>query len=261
MTTGMEGVCDFVVGNRTVGEALEQAVADGTLVRHEDGRFEIASCAAGQPFQLPTEFPWIIHRPVDVPVVGCAFMNRFLFQVVYAQSAVPYGCRACFKVKVVSRSLRELMAVNSIAEGLPFIAKCMCEVENRKNPHPYGSYFYFFDGLEHAREAYATIREQVDAHPALGPAVTILIKRGCTNYERKCGPSDQYTFDPALEAVEAALEPRFVKPVLHFCIPVHNALARLEMIRTAYRIGDETYKDFTGGKDLLPPTKTYAPKP
>jgi len=33
----------------------------------------------------------------------------------------------------------------------------------------------------------------------------------------------------------------------------------MKMVRTAYRIGDDTYKDFTGGKDLFPPTVTYDP--
>ena len=36
-------------------------------------------------------------------------------------------------------------------------------------------------------------------------------------------------------------------------------LKLLKMVQTAYRIGDDTYKDFTGGKELFPPTVTYDP--
>ena len=37
----------------------------------------------------------------------------------------------------------------------------------------------------------------------------MLIKRGCTNYERKCGPSNQYTFDPEQEEIERYFFARF----------------------------------------------------
>jgi hypothetical protein len=87
------------------------------------------------------------------------------------------------------------------------------------------------------------------------------IKRGCSNFERKCGPSDQYTFDPRLEALEAYLLQRFVKRPKAKTVPKEmvNAMRLLRMIETAYRIGDETYKDFTGGKPLFAPLVSYAP--
>jgi hypothetical protein len=88
-----------------------------------------------------------------------------------------------------------------------------------------------------------------------------VIKRGCTNYEHACGPSDRYTFDPRLADVEEYFWHRFVrnKPKQIFGKKQNDAVKLMKMVRTAYRIGDDTYKDFTGGKDLFPPTVTYNP--
>jgi hypothetical protein len=89
----------------------------------------------------------------------------------------------------------------------------------------------------------------------------MVIKRGCTNYERSCGPSDRYKFDSRLADIEEYFWRRFVrkKPQWGFRRKYLYSMKLLEMVRTAYRIGDDTYKDFTGGKDLYPPTVTYDP--
>jgi hypothetical protein len=85
-----------------------------------------------------------------------------------------------------------------------------------------------------------------------------VIKRGCTNYEHACGPSDQYTFDPRLAAVEDYFEERFVSPPKQEK-KYRDAKTLLDLIRIAYRIGDDTYKDFTDGKEVFPPVVTYDP--
>ena len=89
------------------------------------------------------------------------------------------------------------------------------------------------------------------------------IKRGCSNYERSCGPSDRYTFDPGQEDVEAYLAGRFRDQKAPRMAPkaAVASLRMLRLIRTAYRIGDETYKDFTGGKPLFSPLVSYSPEP
>ena len=38
-----------------------------------------------------------------------------------------------------------------------------------------------------------------------------------------------------------------------------DAAALLEIARIAYRIGDNTYKDFTGGKEVFSSTISYDP--
>jgi hypothetical protein len=164
-------------------------------------------------------------------------------------------------VKVVTDSLRQMMAVNVIASRFPQTAKSGAEAFSTANPHRYGTYFYNI-GLDRARALYSDLRAVVDAHPLLGPGTKMLIKRGCTNYEQKCGPSDKYTFDPRLERIEAYLaklfrvddeDRRLVRSMSDEEVGLKN------IIDLAYRIGDETYTDFTGGRPLNPPLVNYGP--
>ena len=187
-----------VVAGRTIADHLERAIAGGAVLRHPDGRLELADLA-DRPDQ-PARLDPFLRPTAPRPKLACTFLNRFMFEHVYARAVVPFGCRACYKVKVVSRSLRQLMDVRALAEALPYVTKSGPEVDNPENPHPYGTYVYL-TGLDQARAVYRTLRDLIDRHEHLGPAVRMLIKRGCTNYERNCGPSDQYRFDPALEAV------------------------------------------------------------
>jgi len=251
-------LASVVVAGQTVAEHLERAIASGAVIRHADGQLELAQFTS-QPGK-PADLDQFLRPTSPRPFLPCAFLNRFMFDHVYGKAAVPFGCQACYKVKVISRTMRQMIAVRSLAESLPYATKSGPEVDNPENPHPYGTYLYL-NGLEQARAVYRTLRQMIDEHAQLGTEVRMLIKRGCTNYERKCGPSDQYTFDPALEAVEAVLARRFHKPIEPFDGKTRNAIRMLQIIRIAYRIGDETYKDFTDGKPPVLSGVTYTPDP
>jgi hypothetical protein len=245
-----------VVGGKSVGENLERAIASGKVIRGKGGELELARLPKGGD-ELALD-PYIT-RYGDF-AAPCAFLNRFMFQYVYAEKAVPFGCRDCYKVKVVSDTMRQLMAVKEISESVSCTAKSGPEMYSMQNQHLYGTYFYNW-GLNKARELYKIVRAKVDAHPKLGPTVNMLIKRGCTNYERACGPSDKYTFDPKLRDVEDFLAPKFVRPPARLVDKATWDRTRvLEMIQAAYRIGDDTYKDFNGGRSLYPPNVTYDPE-
>jgi len=257
MSEHEDRLLSFVVGGRTIGANLEQSVASGNIVRHANGKLELSRPYSHPPAGMNLD--GYIWQQGDF-AQPCVFLNRFMFQHVYGEAAVPFGCRNCYKVKVVSNSLRQLVAVKGIAESVPASSKSGVEVDNPENQHLYGTYFYFL-GLDRAREAYKVLRAKIDQHGKLGAGVKMLIKRGCTNYERKCGPSDQYTFDPRQEDIERHLFPRFVADVrLGAKKTVRDGIQFLEWIRTAYRIGDDTYKDFTDGKDLHPSVVTYPPE-
>jgi hypothetical protein len=42
---------------------------------------------------------------------------------------------------------------------------------------------------------------------------------------------------------------------------MRNQARLLALVRVAFQIGDETYKDFTGGQPLRRPLVDYAPRP
>lgn len=242
-------ILSIEVGGKTVAAHLEAAIAAGHVVERPDGKFELARMS--EESYIGNDYE--VGRP-------CLFLNRFMFAHVYGQRAVPIGCRNCYKVKVLPKTLRQMTAVKAIADNFDCPAKTGAEVNNEANQSLYGTYFYLL-GLDKARAIYRKLRAKIDADPQLGTEVKMVVKRGCTNYEHACGPSDRYTFDPQLADVERYFSARFApkKPERKIAKRYADAMRFLEMVRTAYRIGDDTYKDFTGGKDLFPPTVSYDP--
>jgi hypothetical protein len=168
-----------------------------------------------------------------------------LFRQAYARSAVPFGCSACYKVKVSLRTLRELVAAWGIGKRIACESKWGLDIGNRYSQDIYAGYFYT-TGLDMARVIYKLAREAFDNDPTLGPDVPMRIKRGCSDYEAALGPSDRYEFAPELAELEAYLKSRFRDTEASGLKPV----AMAKWIETAFSIGDETYLDFTGGKRL-----------
>jgi hypothetical protein len=245
-----EDVLSIEIGGKTIGANLEAAIAAGHVVRRPDGNLELAGAR-----RRPRSF----HNNGKFNR-NCSFLNGFMFTHIYDKKAVPLACRDCYKVKVAPDSLRQLIAVKDIALGFPCSAKSNSEVDRPDNQSLYASYFYLL-GLDKARAVYKKLRAAIDAHPKLGPAVKMVIKRGCTNYEHACGPSDRYTFDPRLARIEQYFRSRFVgkKPESRHPTKYLDAMLLLDLVQIAYRIGDDTYKDFAGGKIPFPPTITYDP--
>lgn len=232
-------------GGATVAENLARAVAKGTLLELGNGRWT-------QPEPPPVSTSVFIHGgPQKQPCDTC---NPFLFFGAYAKAAVPYACRHCYKVKVEAKTLRQLVAVKKIVETFNTTYKCGPEVDHTYSSNLYGAVLYL-DGLDAALHIKTIVRERVNADPLLGEEIPVYVKRGCTAFELACGPSDRYTFPPELQELEAALFPCFVPAKRPAYLPTAITFGR--WLATAYRIGDETYLDFTGGKRYYPPLVKY----
>jgi len=239
----------YRVGGATVGENLARAVAAGQLVAHDDGTWELR-------LGMGTPGRWLTNgRSWDVP---CRSMNRFVFNLAYGRRQVPWHCRNCYKVKIQPRSLRQLLAVRRLFDAVQWATKCGLDIATWAGRGVYGGFVYC-DGLEVARRAWHALRAQVDAAPQLGPDVPMRIKRGCTDYEMACGPSDRYRFDPAQEAVECWLVARLRPAPPQREVPMRMAI--LDWAKFAFQIGDETYRDVVGPQDPHPGTVAYDPGP
>jgi hypothetical protein len=238
-------VLDHTVAGRSVRESWALAEAALSLLPAGEGRWTLA------PDPSPSN--WVkVHRDASR---NCKF-QLLLFDYVYQKQAVPAACETCFKVKVVPRSLRELFAIYEAGGALPYTYKCGIDAESPITSGIYGAYFYVH-GLPAARAAYAKVRKAVDEHPRLGPDLTVFIKRGCTEYEVHCGPSDQFTFSDQQREIEAGL-----RQLVQIGPPEPQTRAHIQQtfahwIRTAYRLGDESYLDFTGGRRLYPAVVKY----
>ncbi len=245
MTKKPEELLALRFGETTVGDNLRRAVEAGRLVENEGGILE----RAGDPREAVN---WMFVS--SGPPMDCGFLMYFAFEHAYAEAAVPGGCSACYKVKVMPKTLRQLVAAWDIAKNIQCHSKWGTDLNNPYSQNIYAGYFYV-SGLDAARALYKMVRQATDDHPKLGPDVPIVIKRGCSEYEAKLGPSDRYTFTPEMRELEAYLKTRFRWHKAEY----HTSLIVAHWIETAFRIGDDTYLDFTGGKRLRERTLTYDP--
>jgi hypothetical protein len=227
-----------------VAQNLRQAAASGRLIENPDGTLQL-------PGDRSLDLDFI--RVGDNP--NCRFLKKFLFRRAYAEAVVPAGCQACFKIKVAPKTLRELVAAWRVAQRIECSSKWGIDLDNPLSQDIYAGYFYL-TSLPEARALFKVVREAFDAEPKLGPDVRTFIKRGCSVYEAIVGPSDQWQYTPEMVQIEARLKARFrTKP--RRTVPNSAVLAR--WIDLAFRIGDDTYLDFTDGKRLRPKTLTYEP--
>src|SRR5436190_20809315 len=128
------------IAGLSIQARLDQAIERGDVIQDADGTLRLASVHNGDSYISKLNK----FRP------PCVFLNRFLFQQVYTGTTVPFGCRDCYKIKIVTRTLRELMAAKQIAESSGHNTKSGAEVDSRRNQDLYGNYLYF-QGLDQAR--------------------------------------------------------------------------------------------------------------
>lgn len=245
MAKSPEELLALRVGDASVADNIRRAVERRDLVEDADGTLQLAA---------PRSYSanWAIVA--NGPALGCQFLIHFLYRHAYAEAAVPHGCGACYKVKVAPRTLRELVAAWGVAKRVACRSKWGVDLGNPYSQNVYAGYFYT-TGLDGARAVYKVVRAAIDDEPKLGPDVQMSIKRGCSDYEAKLGPSDRYTFAPELEELEKYLKSRFRKVEPEGLPPVPLA----HWIEIAFRIGDDTYLDFTGGRRPKPNMVSYAP--
>src|SRR5271170_6703172 len=99
-----EDILALTVGGSTVGENLQRAIDSGAVLQNQDGTLELP--------RWPQHGLWLVRGTLP----ACPFLNRFMFQRVYAQAAVPKGCEYCYKIKVLPPTLRGLVALYEIAQ-------------------------------------------------------------------------------------------------------------------------------------------------
>ncbi len=245
MTKSPDELLDLRFGATSVRENLRRAIEAGRLNENQDGTLELA----GNPRQ---DRNWMTVN--NGPPLGCGFLMYFMFHHAYAESAVPDGCSVCYKIKVVLGTLRELVAAWEIGKKIQCRSKWGTDLNNAYSQNVYAGYFYV-SGLDAARALFKVVREAIDNDSKLGPDIAMTIKRGCSEYEGSLGPSDRYTFAPEMAELETHLKTRFREGKRDY----QPSLVAAYWIETAYRIGDDTYLDFTGGKRLREKTMTYDP--
>lgn len=205
------------------------------------------------------------HPPHPVPNIwrygaelefSCTLWKEILFEIVFEQKAVPSHCHGCYKVVARPKTLSELVQIESLQQGKEGFGVSKCGIEMRASvPHLYGAYWYC-DGLEDGYNMLSRVREAL-------PTIPSILKRGCTEYERACGPSDKWSIIPgqleleALTSKHVDFDPYDIPPTLQS--PPFVEDLHWTWIKWAYQNGDQTYLEFTHGKPLFPDYVTYEP--
>lgn len=220
-----------------VASILLPAVKSGGLkVSMPDGRFY-----AIPRFDLETPWHFVNIKPKD-----CFRCHEVLFSMA---GVLPSSCLECWKVVVAPRTLSEMWKLKGLMEQ--YRASSKLGIETREYvPRLYGAYFYN-DSLEEGQAKYKTVRAMVDL---ISPDISVILKRGCTEFERKFGASDQWEnmLSQASLDIEAEIL-RLVDPVVGQPKPEHlSARTFRTWVEWAYQHGDPTWKEFMGDPDAFP---------
>lgn len=188
---------------------------------------------------------------VPDPEMQCYWWHQIWFPY-YGIIAEP--CRNCWKTVVAPRTYTELMKLLTIMRDSGFHGKC--GIERREYvPRFYGGYFYT-NSFDEGKERYRQVRELVDKH--ISSDVSVILKRGCTEYEKDFGPSDKWEINDVQKEFEVLLRRKYHKipkdektpdGYLEACIYVWTLWA--------HSIGDWTYLDHNGRVKLFQGPVTY----
>lgn len=194
-------------------------------------------------YQMQINLPCIVIK-VD-PTRKCSF---FLDVINQCYGFIHSRCHNCYKVVVRPKTLTQLMGLLKIQERLDVFSKCGVEVRKYVSGL-YGSYFYA-DSIEEGRERYRQVRKLVDDN--LSEKVTVILKRGCTEYEMQYGRSDKWDSPNTKQLMkEKRIDELYVVENYDLIQPdCLKAKTILGWIEFAFEYGDETYKQFTGGQTL-----------
>lgn len=177
---------------------------------------------------------------------------------------IPSPCLNCWKVVVKPFTLYELFKLYEFEKA--YTKDCMgtdrfckCGIEERPwVNYNYGGYFYN-DSKEQGLQRWKEVREAVDK---INPDIPVILKRYCTEFELKLGPSDLYEWTPWMDKAE-----KMIFDAIDFTSMGENAVQPDYLIRHcmrkwiefAYDRGDATALLFNENEPLYSPTITYHP--
>jgi hypothetical protein len=173
---------------------------------------------------------------------------------------VPQRCMNCWKVVVKMDYVAQLFAVYDwmkkfTKQSFGKSRFCKCGMEERKHVHyQYGAYFYC-DSKEQGQKRYKEVRAAIDA---IDPSIEVTLKRYCTEFELRLGPTKSYKrpahADYCEEEIAEAFEFNKINPTQPDYLVRHVMRRWLEH---AWDRGDPTAKEFNNGKPFYTPCETY----
>lgn len=184
------------------------------------------------------------------------------------------GCRDCYKVVAMPRTLDELFVIHNMQKEMTQTCACKCGVEFRSFvPRLYGAYWYTplekprkkmhilsqEDVRDRAQVLYQIVRSVVTEK--IGKDVPVILKRACSEMELHYGDSNKWEFSPHMDRYCAFLDDCFAEQKLADSskCKARNTYMITKWIEHAASHGDKTYLNYTNGKPILAdPPVNYA---
>jgi hypothetical protein len=211
-----------------IGALMRPGSAEFLL--HEDGKLRPAFKV------VDPKTPWIFVRPR--PFNQCQIWHHILFERL---GVFPPQCLDCYKVVVKPRNFKETIM---LLELQTMYSERFCKVGFEERMYTFGSWggYFYCRGLEEGQEVYEEVRKMVSEF--ISPDVDVYLKRGCTEFEMKFGPSDKWEVPPE-SIIWQDLVDRFVDHPKFQGQP--GLLRQAVLVRwatEAYKMGDKTVLEF-----------------
>jgi len=193
--------------------------------------------------------PWVFAGD-RMPQCECILAHQVILKYF---NFIPSRCMTCWKVVARPRTVEELFKVSDFQQTSPRPSKAGIEI--RTFVHGlYGAYWYNMT-IEQGFECKRYVENAF-------PDIPVILKRGCTEFERKFGTSHLWQAFPEEEDLEALLKSKLViedafDPKQPASVVLHT---KRKWIEFAYEHGDGTYSKFTSGIPVQPEMVTYYEK-
>jgi hypothetical protein len=172
---------------------------------------------------------------------------------------VPRRCMECWKICVFPRTVHELMQLYQCQEQVAKPKKwfCKCGIDLREHtPHRYGGYFYA-RGEKEGRKRWVMVRKMVDEN--VGEDVPVILKRYCTEFELKLGPTDKYErpahADELEDYIDHVIDYKKMKTASQPMWVKNHVMRR--WLTYAWSIGDMTCLAYNKNEPFYPTLVTY----
>ena len=203
--------------------------------------------------------PWIHSVPSCDR--DCGRWLRMYFKL---YQIIPKQCLTCWKIAFSPVSLKEAFDTIELQKELGYSSKVGMETRNYTgNNGGYSAFWYapLGCGLHKARGMFTIVKHKVQEK--LKRKVKIILKRGCTEFERTHGSSDNW--DKIREEMGWTMKQDLLDAVFesdnfwkHAEMPKFLEVnTRLNMIHWAFEHNDQTYLEYTGGQ-LIPSLLDYS---
>jgi len=191
----------------------------------------------------------------------CYLWHQVMFD--HFEGLVPSFCRLrCYKVVVKVRNFLEAMQFRGAILAAPLARRDLVPLHGKvgidERDYTDGIFngFIYCDGPDDAFAKYKIVRELVDEQIPTGKDIPVIIKRSCTEFEKKHGATnteywqrmsdDERNLQNLIEDIFATVQGSAVQPDWL----INRTIAK--MVRWANTVGDKSWIDyFDGGKDFL----------